>query len=227
MLALALTGCLALWDHTGPWPCDSDADCQDGQTCQLHKCLAAAGGDGGGPSNGSYCCLEGFSVSSCYCYTPKIACQASSDQGVYASCTCNQNTFGDAGLSETCSLAAAPWTSCCLSTLEGTCNCYANGNACNATLESNVASCTAAATQTTGAGCQVSGGYCSCDSLSHGLSACPSALIPICCQSTSECNCSYNTSCQASEHQVPSCSASALQTVPQCGGGQTLVSSCP
>jgi Cys-rich repeat protein len=227
VLVLALPGCLALWDHTGPWPCASDADCQSGQVCAATKCVTpvSASGDGGG-QNGAYCCLNTI-TGACGCVTPQFACQ-STDQGPYASCDCGDSFLGDAGLSESCSLPTLQWGRCCLSTLEGTCSCYTSGGACNSTLESPVQSCTAAATQASGVGCQVSSGSCTCDSLySGGTSACPSSLVPICCQSTSACNCSYNTECLGSEQKVPSCNASALQPLKQCSVEEMLVASCP
>jgi hypothetical protein len=228
VLVLALPGCLALWDHSGPWPCDSDADCQAGQVCTASKCVTpiAASDDGGGQNGGAYCCVNTI-TGDCGCVTPQFVCQ-STGQGPYASCTCGDSTLGDAGLSESCSLPTLQWTRCCLSTLEGTCSCYASGSGCDSTLESAVESCSAAATQSSGVGCEVSTDSCTCDSLSSaGASACPSSLVPICCRSTSECNCSYNSECLGSEQEVPSCSASGLQPVKQCSIEEMLVASCP
>jgi hypothetical protein len=79
-----------------------------------------------------------------------------------------------------------------------------------------------------GVACQVSNGYCSCDSISSpGMSACPDALIPVCCASASSCSCSYGGTCSGTEHRVANCRASELQPpAPQCPMLQTLVTSC-
>jgi hypothetical protein len=162
----------------------------------------------------------------CGCVMPQIGCQTSSD-GVTSSCAC-QELYGqeDGGVTNTCSIPLIPWTICCLSTLAGYCNCYANGHTCNATLESAVQSCTAAATGVAGTGCQVSNGYCSCDQVSSGDSLCPSALLPVCCQGPYQCRCDYGATCAASEQKVPSCSATALQPLKQCSSEEMLVASC-
>jgi hypothetical protein len=222
IVALALTGCLALVNHDRPWPCDSDADCQDGEKCQSKLCqppTPASSSDAG--SSAGLCCLDG--VGQCQCYTAPIVCQSTSGGGD-AACSCGQ--LGGQDVTDKCSLPTLAWATCCLSTLEGTCNCYTNGASCNATLETEVQSCTAAATGMTGATCKVSGGSCTCDGIGIGDGQCPPALTAVCCQSSSECHCNYGGSCFGSEQNVPSCSASALQSPTQCPTGQSPVASC-
>jgi hypothetical protein len=78
----------------------------------------------------------------------------------------------------------------------------------------------------TGAGCSVSAGICSCGSFSGTESQCPPSLTAVCCQTASECHCSYGGSCSAGEQKVPSCSAAALQPSKQCPSGHSPVASC-
>ena len=230
ILALALTGCLALAHHEGPWHCESNTDCRNGETCQSGTCQAHAQGSSGdaGPNGTGFCCEDAI-THNCQCYEiPKIVCQSDSD-GRVATCRCTQYASEgstDGGATDSCSLRPLPWAACCLSTLEGSCRCSANGS-CGA-QETPVQSCSAAATGATGVGCQVSLDVCTCDSLfSPGAPQCPSELSPICCQSASDCTCSYNSSCGSSEQQVESCNASALQPIEACGTLQTRVTSCP
>ena len=40
LAAIGLTACLRFLDTPDPWPCQADADCEDGRACFRGKCLS-------------------------------------------------------------------------------------------------------------------------------------------------------------------------------------------
>lgn len=73
LLALGLTGCLALVNHDGPWPCNTDADCASGETCksiggQPATCYAP------GTCQGDLDCQQSAMDPNAVCTAGKCAC---------------------------------------------------------------------------------------------------------------------------------------------------------